>query len=331
MEWKDRYDRAHRPRADAIGAHLGEGLFALYNQFAATLAREYRLSYVKPVHTRTHGWKYQYGRSGLILLDDVRIGEGCFAVQGLRVNDEATLQQALELARRLHADGFDERFAAFAAKRGEAQKQRTQRRVQRERAQVDALAAQTDPALFNRYRWSPKVSRQSLQRLYAQDAQGLPDEALLDEIGYAFYARCLQGWETRQAIESGRLICHGCGASLPYAHGLMTCACGRQYLFRDYMRSYRAENMPSGAAQEIFNTFVERWPLKRSAQEKMRLVDWLVHEFHTNLLTGVKGRFVGINLIEGTKQQIAKLILELAYGDDAGASREAFARNLRKE
>lgn len=331
MDWKDRYDKAHRPRADAIGAHLGEGIFALYNRFAATLARELRLPYVKPVYTQTHGWKYQYGRSGLILLDDVRIGEGCFLVQGIEVRDEAALQQALAEVRRLHADGFDERFTAFAQKRSEAQKQRTQRRVQRERAQVEALAQQTDPSLFNRFRWSPKVPRQALLRLYALDAQGLPDEALLDEIGYALYARCLQGQHTRQAIESGRLICHGCGASLGYANGLMRCECGRQYLFRDYMRSFRAENMPSGAAQKIFDTFVDRWPRMRAAEEKMRLVDGLIHEFHTNLLTGVKGRFVGVNLIEGTKQQIARLILELAYGDNAEGSKEDFARNLRKE
>lgn len=331
MQWKDRYDKAHRPRAQAIAEHLGEEIFSLYNRFAAALNRELRLAYVKPVYTQTYGWKYQYGRSGLILLDDVRMGEGCFLVQGQPVHDEATLQEALNMARNMHENGFDQRFAAFAAKRGEAQKQRTQRRVQRERDQLDTLAAHTDPARFNRFSWSPKVPRQSLKRLYTLDAQGLPNEALLDEIGYGLYARCLQGRQTRDAIESGRLLCHGCGAALSYAHGLMTCDCGRQYLFRDYMRSFRAENMPSGAAQEIFNRFVDQWPRQQDAQAKMRLVDWLIHEFHMNLLTNVKGRFVGINLIEGTKKQIAELILELAYGDDPSASREAFARNLKKE
>ncbi len=329
MDWKNRYDRGHRPRADAIDDHLGAEVFSLYHRFAATLASELGLTYVKPVYTQTHGWKYQVGRSGFLLLDDVRMGEGCFLVQGVEVRDEATLQAALALARQRYADGFEERFAAFAAQRGEAQKERTQRRVQRERDELAQLAASTDPDLFNRYRWSPKVSRLSLRRLYALDAQGLPDEALLDEIGYALYARCLQGQQTRHTIENGRLICHGCGAVLPYAHGLMTCACGRQYLFRDYMRSFRAENMPSGAAQEIFDAFVERWPRQRTPQEKMRLVDWLIHEFHTNLLTGVRGRFVGVNFIEGSKKQIAELILELAYGD--GGAAKAFAQALGRE
>ncbi len=330
MDWKSQYDRSHRPRADAIGEYLGPTLFALYHRFADTLASELALTYVKPMYTQTHGWKYQVGRSGFLLLDDVRMGEGCFLVQGVAVRDEATLQAALELTRQRYADGFEEQFAAFAAKRGEAQKERTQRRVQREQEQLAQLAASTDPALFNRYRWAPKVSRQSLRRLYALDAQGLPDEGLLDEIGYALYARCLQGQQTRHAIENGRLICHGCGESLSYADGLMTCACGRQYLFRDYMRSFRAENMPAGAAQEIFDAFVDRWPRQPTPQDKMRLVDWLIHEFHTNLLTGVRGRFVGVNLIEGSKKQIAELILELAYGD-GGAAAQAFACALGRE
>ena len=57
----------------------------------------------------------------------------------------------------------------------------------------------------------------------------------------------------------------------------------------------------------------------------MRLVDGLIHEFHINLNSGVKGRFVGVNLIEGTKRQIGELILNLAYGDSA----QKFAENLR--
>jgi hypothetical protein len=48
----------------------------------------------------------------------------------------------------------------------------------------------------------------------------------------------------------------------------------------------------------------------------MRLIDELIHEFHINLVSGIKGRFVGINLIEGSKKQIVDLILTLAYGDD---------------
>lgn len=63
--------------------------------------------------------------------------------------------------------------------------------------------------------------------------------------------------------------------------------------------------------------------------EKMRIIDQLVHEFHINLVTGVKGRFVGINLIEGTKKQIEELILSLAYSEENKASKYNFMHNLK--
>lgn len=152
----------------------------------------------------------------------------------------------------------------------------------------------------------------------------MPDGELLDEIGYTLYARCLQGREERALVEVGKLKCHHCGAILPYSNGLMQCECGYQYFFRDYMRSFRANNMPSGAATHIFNEFIDKWPGANADNEKMRWIDWLIREFHSNLLTGVKGRFVGVNLIEGTKRQIQTLITDLAYGSAEKNNRESF-------
>jgi len=114
-------------------------------------------------------------------------------------------------------------------------------------------------------------------------------------------------------IDSKKMKCHNCGNILSGKKGLIECGCGGQYLFRDYMRSFRANNMPTGAASHIFNRFIDNWPKARVYNDKMRLIDNLIHEFHINLASGVKGRFVGINLIEGTKRQIGELILSLAY------------------
>lgn len=332
MNWKEHYSKRVEPHVEDIAAYLPAEIMALYYEFAKHLARELNMTYVKPVYTQSGGWKFQYGRSGMILLNSVTIQEDCFAVQDILVRDASTLAQALQLADRLYREGFEDRFAVFAQKRGEAQKERTRKRIEREQDQVDRLAGQIVPDHFNQYRWCPKVSRQALKRLYASDACGLLDTDLLDDIGYSLYVRCVQGKETYEYITSGKLRCHHCGELLPWANGLMVCSCGQQYLFRDYMRSFRSNNMPSGAASQLFGRFIDEWPAAQTPAEKMRLVDWLVHEFHIDLLTGVKGRCVGINLIEGTKAQIQQLILDLAYGDVGIASnqiREDFRRNLQ--
>ncbi|MDR2590956.1 MAG: hypothetical protein LBC71_08250, partial [Oscillospiraceae bacterium] len=59
--------------------------------------------------------------------------------------------------------------------------------------------------------------------------------------------------------------------------------------------------------------FIEDWSKAKGYIEKMLLIDRLIHEFHINLNSGVKGRFVAINLIQGTKKQIGDLIISLAY------------------
>ena len=80
--------------------------------------------------------------------------------------------------------------------------------------------------------------------------------------------------------------------------------------------------MPTGGAAHIFNEFIDKWQRAATDSDKMRLIDWLIHEFHINLLSGTKGRFVGINLIQGTKSQIKDLIMNLAYGNTGLASEE---------
>jgi hypothetical protein len=144
---------------------------------------------------------------------------------------------------------------------------------------------------------------------------------LLDDVGFTIYARCLQAKEEMEIMEKGQIKCHNCSKILNYDSGLILCLCGYQYMYKDYRRSFRTNNMPTGGAAHIFNGFIDKWPRMRDDVEKMRLIDWLIHEFHINLLTGTKGRFVGVNLIQGTKAQVKELILSLAYGDTGTVSK----------
>lgn len=330
--WKTLYGkgRRNRPGIAEIMAFLPDGVGALFQEFSRHLAREYDVGCKPPTYTETDGWVYRFGRYDIHLLNHVSMEDGAFSVQGLRINDEAGLREALEIAGSLY-DSYKEHFTRTVAAKKEKQKQNTHKRMVRERSELEAISGMIDKARFNRYHWSPKLSRQTLKRLYESDAKGLMDEELIDNVGYTLYARCLQGRDERLLIESGKLKCHHCAEILKVRGmgALIECPCGYQYMFRDYMRSFRTANMPSGAATAIFNAFIEDWPRARGYAEKMRLVDGLIHEFHINLNSGVKGRFVGVNLIEGSKKQIEDLILGLAYG--GSGSTEKFISNLHKE
>jgi hypothetical protein len=283
-----------------------------------------------PKFTTANGWKLQIGQSGLIMINDIIFKNNRFYVEDIEISTKEVLEEVIASIEARYYKDFKIRFEEYASKRSEEQKQRVARRRQKDKAYLDTISSKIDPKRFNIYNWSPAVPRQKLQRLYESDAKGILNNELLEDVGYTIYARCLQSRDERRLIDTGKLKCHNCGSILSYNSGLMCCPCGYQYIFKDYMKSFRRCNMPTGGAAHIFNEFIEKWPLAKDSVEKMRLIDWLIHEFHINIRSGVKGRPVGINLIQGTKVQVAQLILSLAYGNGVSAekNREYWLANI---
>lgn len=71
--------------------------------------------------------------------------------------------------------------------------------------------------------------------------------------------------------------------------------------------------MPGGNAAHIFSEFVEKWPAAQTDVQKMNLIDWMVHQCHISMSSGMALRSVLKNLIDASPQTAKKLILELAY------------------
>jgi hypothetical protein len=175
--------------------------------------------------------------------------------------------------------------------------------------------------LLDRFHWAKKVARRDIQRLYQSDAQGMLDEELLQEISGKIYLRVCDMFEVMDAQQRGRVRCRSCGARIPQPYrmgrlgkaALLHCKeCGWQVTCGEFYESYTRERMLPGSVPEIFQGFLDRWPKARSSQEKMLLIDWLIHEFHIN--EGIPGRPVGENIIQGSKEQVSELIRSLACG-----------------
>lgn len=331
-DWVSLHDRAKRPDRAALAAYWPPEALALFEDFAGQLSQVYGVHADPMVFTRTDGWTLRFGHAGVPLVGGIQVLADGFMVEGVAVRDAASLAEAMQKVEALYRAGYAGRLAAHQAAVRTRQSETVQRRRAREQAERAALEDQIDPVRFNQFVWAKKVSRQALKQLYTLDAAGRPDEALADEIGLTLYTRCRQGRDERVVWDAGKLPCHGCGEALPVHAGLMECACGRQYMARDWARAFRINNMPSGSAAPIFEEYLTRWERARTYAAKMRAIDWLVHAFHMNLVTGVKGRFVGINLIEGSKAQIGALILSLAYGgEEAREGRRASKRAPRKD
>jgi hypothetical protein len=161
------------------------------------------------------------------------------------------------------------------------------------------------------------VSQDKIRRLYALDAKGIVDDELIDEVGYAIYARCESIRMVTEA-HAGRAACRRCGAVLTHRwekSAPMMCECGWRTTWDEYLKSYQGKQLHGGTGYRAFLTFLAEWPRARRARDKLLAIDRLVHACH-----GVAGRWsmarpAGVNLIEGNAHQVAALLDQLAYSD----------------
>ena len=317
MDWKDKFPKTVKPPVEELLAFFEPNIRNLFLSFDGEMRERFKVVNKHHRYAKAAGWTYGYGRSYNCELLAVTVQSDCFRVLGVDVRDDASLQKALEEAGKAYNNGYEERFAEISEKRRANQSERAKARTSREKLELSELIDTVNPEKLNKFKWCRKVSRNDLLRLYNGEARGLLDEELLEEVGTTFYTRCTQSKDAQLLLSEGKMRCHHCGRVLQ-ATGYATvthCECGYCYTYREYRRSFNANNMPANRAQPIFDAFMERWPACLDATAKMLLIDWLIHEFHVTLMSGEQGRSVCANLIEGTKKQISDMILQLAYGD----------------
>lgn len=314
MKWIEKFPENVKPTYEELIEFFPEEIRELFFVFDNQMVSNYNVSNNYPRFDKTLGWKYGYCRKYRVELLSVTIVDYTFKVMGITVKDYKSLNVLLEKCKAKYEDGYEERYALITEAKKANQINRSKSRLEREKKELKDLTENLDLSKFNKCKWVEKVSRNKLIKLYLDESKGLLNEDLLDDIGYTFYTRCKQAIDTREHLEKGEIICHHCGAVHKAASytALIACPCGYYYTYREYRRSCNANNVPGGRAAEIFKAFADNWFMCKSESEKMLLIDQLVHECHVSAMTGVKGRSVCMNLVEGTLSQIRDMLEKLA-------------------
>jgi len=187
--------------------------------------------------------------------------------------------------------------------------------------------------------WGARISPGKIRRLYESHARGLLDEGLLDEVAYGLLARCESILAVKEA-KRGRVKCPGCGRLvLREGRGKearFRCGgCRWQATWFDYRKSFLRRQLNHGGASDVFEGYVRRMPACRSAEARMRLVDWLLHECHKSLRASdgqpYWTRPVAPNLIRGTMTELAALLDDLAYGPTGTPETKKAQREWRRK
>ena len=165
--------------------------------------------------------------------------------------------------------------------------------------------------------WAPRVSRERILELYIKVATGNNDVKLVDEVASAFYNRC----SDIIRIFERRFVCPKCREELPYPHSshndLYCSKCGWQMPWRDFYRTYRGKQLCVNAdVTTITRQFLNDLPECKTSQEKMILIDALIHACHEWVSRGTSyyGRPLAVNFIDGNMNQVVAFLENLPYG-----------------
>lgn len=309
--FKERFPKDHRPEIADLEAFWNEDVYNLFRAFSEQILQKYDLRFGIPLWTETYGWTYRIGKSGVFLVKGIHMEENGFIVDGVMVHDKDTYSRLLAHMEEVYQQKRED-FLGRIAEKNARQAERNKARIVREKKEFAALQSRIVPGQYNVFRWPEKLDIHKLNKLYQLDAGGIHDEVLADEIGLTLYLRCKCGKEDAERMDKNIIRCHGCGSELDGDEDFRQCSCGRQYSYREYRRSFRTNNMPTGAAAKIFATFIEDWESAKTYQEKMLLIDTLLHEFHLSMISGATHRPVAMNFIDGSRERVDQIISQLA-------------------
>ena len=203
-------------------------------------------------------------------------------------------------------------------------------------------------------KWSPRLKKEKLARLYKLNAMQIIDHDLLHDVAITLYLRCKAIIAVHDAHYNFRVRCpvcfdRGTEKYLDFPRGLkkrvreeyiFNCeTCGCSFSWSDFRKSHSRGQMNIGGAGDAFRRYIKEFERNLDDTKLMLAVDMLIHEFHSKLksdgVTLDPYRIAGANLIEAkSTTEIIEFLDDLTYsvGDDEKLreSAQKWRENLRK-
>ena len=179
-------------------------------------------------------------------------------------------------------------------------------------------------------KWSKKVPQKLISQLYNQTVSGIEDEELIEEAGWALYARCESVISATNGFEKKVLICLACGKDVELKENVFSCPCGFCATWEEFKKSYKGKQLHASNAMPIFLTYQKDFPRAKTYGEKLVCIDVLIHSFHIRMSyyreldnydiedeSVELNRPVGANLIEGTLTEVILFLDKLSAIPDS--------------
>lgn len=157
--------------------------------------------------------------------------------------------------------------------------------------------------------YAPKVPVGWIMRLYRADALGLRDTDLVEKVGWRLYARC----HDVLMVSNSCVACPVCGTEFTVLwigqpdDRVSSCPrCGWSITAGAYHAGIRHQDLLGSNARAAFEAFTLRFPRAHGYEERVLLIDRVVHAVHTS------GNTAARNLLEGRPRQVLAQLDALA-------------------
>jgi len=169
-------------------------------------------------------------------------------------------------------------------------------------------------------RWAPRVPRWKIARLYENDALGIVDEALIEDVAYSLLERC-QSMVAVEEAHRGRAMCPMCEAIAEHkwdkTEKLRCGGCGWTGQWETYWKSYKDKHLTAGGLGPYCRGFIRKFPRLRTATARLLAINELIHRFHWEGAKEIPGRAGAICLIGGKSAQEVNVFLQALNDGDA--------------
>jgi len=162
-----------------------------------------------------------------------------------------------------------------------------------------------------RIKWSPRIRKELIKRLYESDALGLQDDDFCNQVGYRLYLRC----QTILMASRDEVTCPRCGTTFVIktagVEDVTICptnGCDWRTTMLEYRQSWSKKRLWGAKDLPVFEEFYARFSPKLAYREKMILIDQLIHRFHWSIQENLPNRSVANNLIEGNHDQVVEFL-----------------------
>lgn len=165
-------------------------------------------------------------------------------------------------------------------------------------------------------RWAGRVPKWKIARLYENDARGIYDEELIDDVAYRLLDRCKSIIAVAEA-RRGRATCPVCDGVVEHT-GERSCAlvcelCDWTGSWEAYRSSFKGRHLIAPGLEPFCREYIDRLPAARTPQAKLFRIDWLIHRFHWEG-TALRGQPGATSLIQGRAQDVNAFLTALSSG-----------------